>query len=463
MTEVDLIREFAAALTKGAGCLFVGSGVSAGSGLPDWRGALADLTKSRLSIDLSKTDNYPLIAQFLVNDASGNRGPLIKSLRDIFHRSLHQNDNHKAISLMNLKTIWTTNYDTMLEDVFAGSHITVRHTDDNVTWTVPSADIEIIKAHGCIDRSCHDDIVISLEDYEDYHAKRPATVQRLQHDLISNSFLFIGYSFSDPDIASVLTTVRRLKSTATQTHYMIKTRDMEADSRTSLWHKDLQRIGIQVVEIASHDKLPRILINIAKKSVGRTVYFTGSHKNQSDTTHDFCEAVGKGVAEIYKDSRGQVLEAPIVMDGQSTGLSRSIIMAFTSRLIHHRLDIRRHIDVYTNPYSLNPQLSDDSSLLPQLERLRAPLMKRTQVVVAFDGGIGTDAEVRLARAYKCHILPVPRLSGGSASKLLQDSGISSHLMTICPRYLNKARRRRLKPDDVAEAVGSMLASQVEAI
>ncbi|QJW95625.1 SIR2 family protein [Frigoriglobus tundricola] len=461
MTEADLIREFAAALTKGTGCLFVGSGVSAGSGLPDWKGALADLVKARLSIDLDQADNYPLIGQFLVNESYGNRGPLIKSLKDTFHRLLRQNSNHAAIALMNVKAIWTTNYDTLLEGAFAGSHITIRHTDDNITWPVPAADIEIIKMHGCIDRSNHDDIIITLEDYEDYHINRPATVQHFQHELMNKSFLFVGYSFRDPDITSIMTIARRLKGAATQTHYMIMKRDNPTQQRTSLWYKDLLRIGIHVVEVDGYDKLPQILTNIAKKSVGDTVYFTGSHEEQADGERAFCEAVGKGVAEIYKDARGQVLAAPIVMDGQSTGRSRSIISAFTNTIIHHRLDIRRHIDFYTNPYALNPHLSDDPSLLPQLELLRAQLMKRTQVIVAFDGKIGTAAEVRLARKYRCHILPVPRVKGGSASELLRDTAILGRLNASSPKYLAKARRRKLTAIDVAEAVRALLESHVE--
>jgi hypothetical protein len=461
MTETDLIRRFAEALSKGTGSLFVGAGVSAGSGLPDWEQALSELTKERLSIEIDRSDSFPLLAQYIVNKDMGNRGSLISSLKSIFHRLSRQNPNHHAISLMNVKTIWTTNYDTLLEEAFAGSHIAVRVNDDGITWPIPAADIEIIKMHGCIDRSRQDDIVITQEDYEDYHIRRPATVQRLRQDIITKSLLFVGYSFRDPNVASLFTIARRLKSSATQTHYMIAKRGRRADLRAASWYEDLRRAGIHVVEVDDYSQIPRILLNIAKKSVGRTIYFTGSHKDANRDERTYCAEVGRRVAELYKSGSASISDAPVVMDGQSTGRSREIIAAFVNSIIDNRLDIRRHIRFYSNSYSSNPHLADNPSLIPLLKQMRAPLMKNTQVVVAFDGGMGTEAEVQLAREYKCRLLPVPRVRGGSASNLLKDSAIAEDLSSCCPSYLWKARRMTATAADVAGAVRSMLDSHTE--
>src|SRR5262249_50761108 len=85
---------------------------------------------------------------------------------------------------------------------------------DMVELTEPET-IELIKAHGSFGVSNPHEFVIATEDYEDFAQHRPAITARLQANLLSKSFLFVGYGYGDPNIRTVLVEARRLAGRAT--------------------------------------------------------------------------------------------------------------------------------------------------------------------------------------------------------------------------------------------------------
>jgi Sir2- and TIR-associating SLOG family len=220
------------------------------------------------------------------------------------------------------------------------------------------------------------------------------------------------------------------------------------------WYSDLRRVGIEVVEIDDYTGLDRILLALAKKSMGRTVYFTGSHVEPTSDESTFYKEIGRLIA--VQDVKNKT--STVLVDGQSTGRSRLVVSAFLNTLIASQVDVREHIQYFSNPYSTDPALANDKSLLPTLKRWRVPLMKATQLVVAFDGGMGTQAEVELAKEYQCRLLPVPCPEGGTAMKLLSDDGVAARISDCCAEYVDKANSRTLEPGDVAKCIHAMLDS-----
>ena len=95
----------------------------------------------------------------------------------------------------------------------------------------------------------------------------------------------------------------------------------------------------------------------------------------------------------------------ILIDGQSEGIMRTIVSSFTTFCIKEKIDYQNKIKYFPNPYAANPKFANESSLLPQLKNFRKPLMKATQVVIAFDGGMGTCAEIKVALEMGCVVIP----------------------------------------------------------
>jgi SIR2-like domain len=52
--------------------------------------------------------------------------------------------------------------------------------------------------HGDIDHP--DEAVLTKDDYESYHVKMDQFITTLSGDLVSKTFIFIGFSFTDPNL-----------------------------------------------------------------------------------------------------------------------------------------------------------------------------------------------------------------------------------------------------------------------
>lgn len=435
-----LIDDFAYSLSQDTGVIFVGSGISAPSGLPTWSDLLKPFAAT-LGIELNPHDDLPTIAQFVINANGNNRGPLIQAIKERFIKNLPLNSYHEHLKKTKIRTIWTTNYDTLLEEAFRGYIQDVKAHDDAISRSVSSHQIEIIKAHGCIATSQLKDLVVSLEDYEDFFINRPATAERLRNDLLRNSFLFIGYSYGDPNIRNIIVEARRLASQATRQHHMIQKaeNDPGLSIRQQNWVKDLRRVGISCILINDYNELEAALQAISLKSRGKTLFVTGGHELELANANDY----GRALAAIPD---------LILLDGQSEGISRSIISSFTEECLRIRQDIRLRTRLFPNPYVIRAEFNNDPSLLPELKKWRTPLLRETQVIVIFPGSMGTEAEFEVARNMGCDIIPVPLAEDDFPSRLIMDDHISSKLRLIIPNYFEAAKEFCVTPEILKKSV-----------
>lgn len=452
----EVINEFSKALVEGRGAVFVGSGISTPSGVPGWVDLLRDLAETRLGIQLDPDDDLPLIAQHLVN-RTNNRASLITHFRDVLQKTYAHNAYHAILAKTNVRCLWTTNYDTLLEQALRTHfNVTVRTSDESMSISGRASDIEVVKMHGCIEHSRAEDLVVTQEDYEDFFERRAATAHRLRQDLIDRQFLFIGYSYADSNIRNIVVEARRLGKRGLRPHYIVLRRQKTGtkeevaakQARQDLWLSDLSRIGIAGCQINEFSELENILQGIALRSRGKTVFVTGSHERDVNGATSHPRSVGERLAEE---------EGLVLLDGQSTGTGREVTAAYMERCLHNRVDILPRLRLFSNPYAANPRFSNDANLLPALREWRAPLMRAAQVVIVYHGGMGTEAEVQLAKDVGCRILPVPERQGDLPSRILEDPGISAALQAADPAYVAKARSHSVEPEDVVACVKNVLA------
>lgn len=454
MRRENLINRFSDALKNGCGSIFVGSGISYESTKVDWFKLLKPLT-DELNIKIDTNDDLPLIAQYIVNQYAGNRGPLINHISNAFNKKFPINDYHKALATTKVSTIWTTNYDTLLEQAFSEFLADVKVNDDSISRNVNNSEVEIIKMHGCISRSHHDEIIITQEDYEDFLVNKPAISQRLCNDLLNKSFLFIGYSYRDPNIKNIMVAARRLCKNSTQEHYLILKKAGDDDAikceekvkRQKLWCIDLKRLGISTLLIDDYDELKNVLISISQRSRGKTVYVTGSHEKGNEDA----KALGIKLAE-EKDI--------IIISGQSAGVGANVVSAFTERCIEKQIDVSDRMQIYPNPYSANPKFSNDLSLLPELKKYRAKLLNATQVVVVFSGKKGTEAEIEVAINQNCKIIPAVIVTEDRENeilkKILEDELIMNKIKEADSQYHYKVLKEVVSAEDIYKCIIKML-------
>lgn len=185
-----LINDFSREAFRRNAAWFVGAGASRPSRLAGWVDLLKPLG-NELGIKVVPEDDLPAIAQYYINRMSGNRGPLIQHLKQVLGRPAGPSVYHHQLARSNVPTIWTTNYDHLIEDALgsAGVRRRVRARESDMVELGPIEAVEVIKVHGSFDVSEAHEFVIATEDFEDFAEKRPATVERLRSDLLRKSFL----------------------------------------------------------------------------------------------------------------------------------------------------------------------------------------------------------------------------------------------------------------------------------
>ncbi len=433
MSIEQFIEEYSVELIAGNAAYFVGAGISGPSKLPDWISLLQPYA-DKIGIDSLNGKDLPLIAQYVINEETGNRGPFINSISRKLRKRFSPNSYHESIAKTNIKTIWTTNYDNLIETAL-GSHIVdVKSSDDSISREVPDAQVEVIKMHGCIFNSHRNDIVITQSDYEDFFINKPATAQRLRLDLLQKSFLFIGYGYGDSNIKNIVTEARRLSGNNTRQHFLIAKTQKQREF--DLWCNNLKRYGIRVIGINDYAELNSILETLSLKSRGKSVFITGSHEHKANVE-------AQKIAEALADKDDIILN-----DGQSTGIMRLATRAFMEKVIEKKSDIDKRLNFFPNPYAANPSFTNDISLIPMLKQWRLSLFKSTQVVIAFDGKMGTQAEIEIALELGCIVIPFFKDSKGVLWNLLKDTTINERIERYDAGYIQKVKNGKSAASDV---------------
>lgn len=199
-------KELAALARKGELVLFLGSGISAGAGLPTWQTLLDMLAmKSGMSEEelklLHKLDNLEQAS--VIEMRLGGTNQLAQNIAKIVQ--VHQYSlNSCLIAALPIHEIVTTNFNQMVE--MASSSIGLNCAILPYT-PVPGCDRWLLKMHGCVTHP--EDIVITKQDYTRYASRRSALGGIVQSLLITRHMLFIGFSLNDSNFFRIVDDVRQ--------------------------------------------------------------------------------------------------------------------------------------------------------------------------------------------------------------------------------------------------------------
>ena len=174
--------------------VFIGTGLSMNSGLPSWKRLLEPCLNE---LKISKNENPDLyrVAQYYANRFSDSKlRSLVNSQINKFYDS---NSVLENLLKIRFKSIWTTNYDNLIENELKNRHIlhNVIFDEKNLSQISTFDKVNIFKING--DYSDPKNMVLTQNDYENYELNHSLFLTFLKKELVSNSFLFIGYSFSD--------------------------------------------------------------------------------------------------------------------------------------------------------------------------------------------------------------------------------------------------------------------------
>jgi hypothetical protein len=198
---MDIPDELVAAIASGNAVLFVGAGLSVGAGLPGW-GQLIGPLADRIGLPASQSGDPLQVAQFYENQRG--RQALISYIHDQIDTAGKQpTANHRRLARLGIRTWLTTNFDDLLEQTLreAGERVSKIVRDHDLPYAGAER-MTLIKLHG--DSGQPETIVITRQDYNTYGRRFPRVKEKLSGLLVDRTFLFVGYSVSDPDFNQLL-------------------------------------------------------------------------------------------------------------------------------------------------------------------------------------------------------------------------------------------------------------------
>jgi SIR2-like domain len=216
----NFVTEYLGELVEGNAALFAGAGLSVAAGYVDWRELIRPLSVE-LELDIELESDLVAVAQFHVNAHGYNRHKLHTAVIEALSPDNPPTENHRLLARLPIRTWWTTNYDKLIENALrdAGKVVDVKSAVAQLATTRPHRDATIYKMHGDVDRP--DDAVATRDDYERYFIDRGAFINALAGDLVSKTFLFLGFSFTDPNLDHVLSRVRLTFQNNQRRHFAV--------------------------------------------------------------------------------------------------------------------------------------------------------------------------------------------------------------------------------------------------
>jgi len=132
------------------------------------------------------------------------------------------------LPLYSWRSIYTTNYDALIEKVFARSHKLLTVFSSNFDFgnqDIPGAS-ELFKLHGTIEKDSCDGhnsrMIISVSDYDITEEYREQLYERFQHEISTGTLLIIGQTLADPDLRVLVDeAIRRRKESGAQSKIIL--------------------------------------------------------------------------------------------------------------------------------------------------------------------------------------------------------------------------------------------------
>jgi hypothetical protein len=107
IARFELVEEYGEAVLSGNAAVLIGAGISQGAGLPGWDGLLEPI---RLACNVPEHHDYPLVAEYIVNELGGDRSGLHDHiLTELTKSSPRPARSHRLLARLRVPQVWTTN------------------------------------------------------------------------------------------------------------------------------------------------------------------------------------------------------------------------------------------------------------------------------------------------------------------------------------------------------------------
>lgn len=460
ITRRDLVNTFGNASDVGSAGVFVGAGLSVAAGLPGWASLLEAPGIAR-DVPLM-LDDLPLMAEYILLEPTYSRAQLEQHILDsTLAAGIDPTETHRSLARLGVDQVWTTNYDPLLERADAEALVISRDHDVRLIGTTRKA---IIKMHGSISSDgslavWDDPPVITRSDFETYEDRHPRLWALLRASYLSRTLLFLGFSFSDPNIEILQRLARRHGTAARDRHVTVMKRPDESKPadlrRHSLRVRDLEATGVRVHEISSHNELPGLVTDLVRRTRPPRLFISGSKTD--DNFDRACEEMARALADRGAwEVCSLAGHAGWVTTRELARIRRAEGSYDASRLVFHS---RRKPG--PPPVEMDERIG--TSVFDDLERepLVRGVLDESRAVLVLGGGSRTSEEIEWANEFGLGVVPLAA-SGGTARKYWEAHRASPPDLGGRPTEPSIWERLGSDLDVAARAAASLLAQSMYA-
>jgi len=366
--EIEIfINDFVKDLNEGTASIFAGAGLSIPAGFVNWSDLMSEIAQD-LGLNIDIESDLVSMAQFHVNE-NRTRSKINRKILEEFTEEAKETANHKIIAKLPITSIWTTNYDELIERSFINENkiVDVKHTNSQLLTTKPKRDVVIYKMHGDVNHP--NSAIITKEQYEQYHQTHEPFINALTGELTTKTFLFIGFSFTDPNLDYVLSRLNFRYKEEKRQHYCFVKKPFLGDhqnkdqatldyniKKQSLIINDLKRYGIKSLKIDNYADITSILNEIELRYKKRTIFISGSAEIYSP--FDKNEAIGF----IHLLAKRIIESDYRIVNGFGWGVGSSIINGALEAIFSNPLRFSEN-QLILKPF---PQFASGDKNLPEL-------------------------------------------------------------------------------------------------
>ena len=290
--------------------IFIGSGFSFKAGAPHVCDIIEAILKEGGESFTSENKNKNLreVSESFV-EYCDSRNDLVTLLGKLFDFEVKDTSDQELLrKIPHIKTIFTTNYDTLIENAYPQVERVVITSNEGSSYT-DEKKVNIYKVHGDITTlNSPDGIIITESDYQNYFTSGRYELiwETLKLAFSKKHMLFIGYSLEDDNIIDIIKNVRNCIGASMKGMFLV------APGLSDNKAGQLRANHVAYIDAYADEILSTVITSI-KDNVADDV----RHNDVSKDTYDkFVELNADVFSTIRKTEEGNIIEKVEVKNGQ---------------------------------------------------------------------------------------------------------------------------------------------------
>jgi hypothetical protein len=269
-------------------------------------------------------------------------------------------------------------------------------TTKDLTITLPGRTATLYKMHG--DISAPHDTVLIKDDYEEYERTHNQFLAAFHGDLVTKTFLFLGLSFTDPNLDYILGRMRVMIGKDRRDHFYITRRVARKDFPNSedgdkdyqyakvkqdLKIEDLKRYGVLTILVDEYSKIAEILTELNRRLCLNTVFISGSASNFDPLGQPRLESICRslGSALIQRDLK--------IISGSGLGIGSAVILGAVQAIYSESNEIGDRLTITHFPQTIEGEAQRETIYTQYRQRM----IKRSGYSIFISGNKSKEGSI----------------------------------------------------------------------